>query len=172
MRSPSSFISSGPALYWQERTGKNGKTFRFYKFRSMVRNADEIKRALAEENEATGPIFKMRNDPRITRTGRILRRYSLDELPQLINILHGQMSIVGPRPLPVREAAQCTPQQFERHKVSPGLLCYREVTGRSNLTFEQWMNSDLEYLKRRGSLTDLSILARAVPAVLRADGAF
>jgi len=167
-----SLDSRGPVFYYQNRTGKDGKSFRFYKFRSMVTNADAVKVTLATINEATGPIFKMRNDPRVTKVGRILRKYSIDELPQLINVFCGEMSIIGPRPLPVQEAEQCTERQFTRHSIKPGLLCFREVNGRSNLSFEEWMESDLDYLEKRGFRTDFSILVRAIPAVLNADGAY
>ena len=159
-----------PALYYQYRTGLGGHPFRFYKFRSMVRDADRLRDSLA--NEADGPIFKMRRDPRVTPLGRWLRRSSLDELPQLVNVLRGEMSLVGPRPLPVAEAARCTPAQQRRHLVPPGLLCLREVSGRSNLTFQQWMEADLVYVETRSPWLDLQILARAVPAVLRGDGAY
>ena len=110
-------------LYHQPRMGRDGRLFRFYKFRSMVRNADAIKATLHEHNEAEGPIFKMRNDPRVTRVGRILRKYSLDELPQLISVIRGDMSLIGPRPMVVNEAMMCDSRQWQRHKVRPGLLC-------------------------------------------------
>lgn len=162
----------GPAFYYQTRVGKDGKPFRFYKFRSMVVNADAIKAQLARENEADGPIFKMKNDPRITRIGRFLRRSSVDELPQLINVLRGEMSIIGPRPQLPREVELYTPTQKNRLLVQPGLFCLREVFGRSAVSFEQWITLDLLYIERRCLRTDLWILAQIVPAVLRADGAY
>ncbi len=162
----------GPAFYYQTRVGKDGKTFRFYKFRSMVVNADAIKAQLARENEADGPIFKMKNDPRITRIGRFLRRSSVDELPQLINVLRGEMSIIGPRPQLPREVDLYTPIQKNRLLVQPGLFCLREVFGRSAVGFEQWIALDLLYIERRGLRTDLWILAQIMPAVVRADGAY
>jgi len=162
----------GPVLYWQTRVGRDGRTFRFYKFRSMVRNADALKEALLCENEAEGPIFKMRRDPRVTRVGRFLRQHSLDELPQFFNVLRGDMSLVGPRPHLPSEVACYTPRQRLRLSVQPGLICLREVHGRSNLTFEQWVESDLRYIETRSFSTDLGILARAVPAVLKAEGAY
>lgn len=162
----------GPVLYWQMRTGKNGREFKFYKLRSMVRNADDRKFSLSAANEANGPIFKIQNDPRITRVGRFIRRYSLDELPQLISVISGDMTLVGPRPLYAPEAAQCNARQWNRHLVKPGLLCLREVCGRSRLSFERWMELDLIYLRTRSMTTDLRILLRAIPAVLGSDGAY
>lgn len=162
----------GPMLYYQTRVGRDGRQFRFYKFRSMIRNADALKDLLAAQNESTGPAFKMRNDPRITRIGRWLRRSSVDELPQLINVLRGEMSLVGPRPHLPREVEQYTERQRRRLAVQPGLLCLREVLGRSNVTFEQWVEWDLLYVQNRSLRTDLWILLRTLPAVFKADGAY
>ena len=162
----------GPVLFWQYRVGRNGKAFRFLKFRSMVRGAETLRERLLAHNEATGPIFKMRRDPRVTRVGRWIRRYSLDELPQLLHVLRGEMSLVGPRPLPVAEVARGTEQERRRHSVPPGLICFREVGGRSHLTFERWMELDLLYVETRSLRTDLGILRRALPAVLRGEGAY
>ena len=162
----------GPILYFQLRTGHHGRAFRFYKFRTMYTNADEIKAKLSGHNEANGPIFKIKNDPRVTRIGRFLRRFSIDEAPQLINVLQGNMSLIGPRPLPVSEAQGCTESQWRRHSIKPGLLCYREVSGRSALSFEKWMETDLAYVERHSMSIDVSILLRAIPAVLRGDGAY
>jgi lipopolysaccharide/colanic/teichoic acid biosynthesis glycosyltransferase len=162
---------AGPILYYQTRVGKEGTLFRFYKFRSMVQNADAIKRQLEAQNEAVGPIFKMKNDPRITRAGRILRRYSLDELPQLVNVLRGEMSLVGPRPHLPSEVACYTERQCRRLQVQPGLLCFREVFGRSNMAFQEWVELDLLYIEHRSLRTDWQILMRTLPAVLSAEGA-
>ena len=162
----------GPAFYYQTRVGKDGKPFRFYKFRSMVTNADAIKAELANKNEADGPIFKMKNDPRITRVGRFLRRSSVDELPQLINVLRGEMSLIGPRPQLPREVDLYTEAQRNRLLVQPGLLCLREVFGRSTVSFEQWIELDLLYIERRSLQTDLWILRQIIPAVVRAEGAY
>ena len=162
----------GPILYYQSRVGRDGKPFRFYKFRSMVKNADAIKEQLAALNEADGPIFKMKNDPRVTRIGRFLRRSSVDELPQFINVLRGEMSLIGPRPHLPREVDLYVGRQKQRLLVQPGLVCLREVHGRSNLTFEQWIELDLLYIENRSICTDLSILAQLVPAVLKGDGAY
>ncbi|MES2464726.1 MAG: sugar transferase [Armatimonadota bacterium] len=162
----------GPILYSQERVGKDGRSFRFYKFRSMVQNADALKAAIQSSNEASGPIFKMKNDPRTTPAGRVLRRYSLDELPQLWNVLAGDMSLVGPRPHLPSEVAQYRPEQKARLSVQPGLICLREVSGRSRLSFEQWVALDLDYIQKRSVWVDMQILWRAVPAILKADGAY
>ncbi|MBC8103509.1 MAG: sugar transferase [Cytophagales bacterium] len=162
----------GPVLYYQSRVGRNGKCFRFYKFRSMVKNADALKEQLAARNEADGPIFKMKNDPRVTRVGRWLRRSSVDELPQFLNVLRGEMSLVGPRPHLPREVARYAGRQGQRLTVQPGLVCLREVCGRSNLAFEEWIELDLKYLEARSFRGDLSILVRVLPAVLRAEGAY
>ncbi len=166
------FEDRGPVLYYQTRVGRDGKHFRFYKFRSMVRNADALKKELAAHNEAVGPVFKMKNDPRITRCGRILRKTSLDELPQLINVLRGEMTLVGPRPHLPREIEEYHDWHFERQSVEPGLLCLREVLGRSNLSFDQWVAYDLLYIRNRSVRTDLWILLRLIPAVIKADGAY
>ncbi|MBC8140118.1 MAG: sugar transferase [Armatimonadetes bacterium] len=161
-----------PAFYWQLRVGQNGRRFRFYKFRSMVVGADAIKASLMAKNEADGPIFKIKHDPRVTPVGRILRRYSLDELPQLIHVLRGEMSLVGPRPHLPQEIADCSHYPAERLTVPPGLLCLREVGTRSLMSFDQWLDSDLEYIRTRSLRTDFSILCRAFRAVAQAEGAY
>jgi lipopolysaccharide/colanic/teichoic acid biosynthesis glycosyltransferase len=162
----------GPILYYQTRVGKQGRQFRFYKFRSMVLNADELKKQLAEHNESSGPAFKIRNDPRITRIGRILRKTSLDELPQLMNVLRGEMTLVGPRPHLPNEVSHYADWHYQRLSVQPGLLCLREVLGRSNLTFDQWVAYDLLYTRNRSMRADFWILYRLIPALLKADGAY
>ena len=162
----------GPVLFYQQRVGHGGKCFDFYKFRSMVPNAEALKDSLQAHNEADGPIFKMKRDPRITRIGKTLRRYSLDELPQLWNVLKGDMSLVGPRPHLPRELESCPNYPLERLSVPPGLICLREVTGRSKLTFDEWIALDLEYVRKRSLWLDLTILVRALPAILRGDGAY
>jgi lipopolysaccharide/colanic/teichoic acid biosynthesis glycosyltransferase len=162
----------GSIFYYQTRVGKNGSHFRFYKFRSMVRNADAIKADLSEHNEASGPIFKMKKDPRITRIGRFIRRYSIDELPQLVNVLRGEMSLIGPRPHLPCEVALYAGHQWARLQVQPGLLCFREVFGRSEIDFDQWIELDLLYIRYRSLPTDLRILLRTVPAILGAEGAY
>lgn len=162
----------GPILFSQMRVGRNNKLFRFYKFRSMVKNAPALQAQLKAENEAAGPIFKMRRDPRVTRVGRILRKFSLDELPQLFNVLRGEMSLVGPRPHLPSEVAQYADHQLRRLTVQPGLVCLREVSGRSELTFERWIELDLHYISCRSLRTDLSILIRLLPAVICGHGAY
>ncbi len=162
----------GPILFHQNRVGRNGRLFRFYKIRSMVPGAEALLNNLAAHNEVCGPIFKMRRDPRVTRVGRWLRKYSMDELPQLFNVLKGDMSLVGPRPHLPSEVKSYTPEQRRRLSVQPGLLCLREVGGRSHFSFEQWIESDLAYIKRRSLGTDLGILLRTLPAVFKGDGAY
>lgn len=162
----------GPIIYRQKRVGMHGRLFTFYKFRSMVTNADALKAKLATQNEASGPIFKMKNDPRITPVGRLLRRSSLDELPQIWSVLKGDMTLVGPRPHLQSEIDAYPDYPKARLSVTPGLLCFREVTGRSGLTFERWLELDMEYVRTRSLRTDLSILVRAIPAVVFAKGAY
>ncbi|MCC6484189.1 MAG: sugar transferase [Armatimonadetes bacterium] len=162
----------GPIFYRQVRAGRDGRPFTFYKFRSMVVNAEQIQEQLQSKNEASGPIFKMRDDPRVTKTGRWLRRSSLDELPQLINVLLGDVSLVGPRPQLPSEVEQYKPHHRQRLSVQPGLLCLREVSGRSKLTFEEWVELDLLYIQHRGLRMDASIFLRAIKAVLKGDGAY
>ncbi|MBC7808079.1 MAG: sugar transferase [Akkermansiaceae bacterium] len=159
-------------FYWQQRVGQDGKLFRFYKFRSMVVNADAMKTTLLSQNEASGPIFKMKDDPRVTPVGRILRRYSLDELPQLVSVFVGDMSLVGPRPHLPSEIAACPHYPAERLSVPPGLICLREISGRSLMSFDQWVDSDLEYIRTRSLTTDFFILIRVFRAVLQAEGAY
>ena len=162
----------GPIIYCQKRVGHNGRLFTFYKFRSMVTNADALKARLAAQNEASGPIFKMKNDPRITPVGRVIRKTSLDELPQFWSVLKGDMTLIGPRPHLQSEIDAYPSYPKERLEVTPGLICFREVAGRSGLTFERWLELDLEYVRTRSLRTDLSILLRAIPAILFARGAY
>lgn len=163
----------GPAIYSQMRVGKNGKKFRIYKFRSMCVNADspEMLKKLAAMNEMDGPAFKIKNDPRITPVGRFIRRTSMDELPQLFNIFKGDMTIVGPRPPLVSEVKQYTEYQMQRLQVPQGLTCYWQCSGRNNISFEEWVELDLKYIRERGIWTDIKILLKTVPAVLSGDGA-
>ena len=164
--------SPGPIFYVQTRVGKNGVPFRCYKFRSMVQGADEMRPEIAEQNEATGPLFKLRNDPRRTRVGRIIRRFSLDELPQLINVLRGEMSVVGPRPNLPAEVEQYHEWHKKRLTVSPGITGLWQVSGRSDLTFDEMVLLDIYYVENWSLALDMSILARSIPAVLRARGAY
>lgn len=164
--------SEGPIFFVQERVGLNKRRFRMLKFRTMHSNAESRIEELEHLNEKTGPIFKIRNDPRITPVGRWLRKTSVDELPQLINVLLGEMSIVGPRPLSLRDALRMEEAwQKRRFSVKPGLTCLWQVSGRSNLSFEQWMQLDLEYIDRWSLGLDASILIRTIPAIVTARGA-
>jgi lipopolysaccharide/colanic/teichoic acid biosynthesis glycosyltransferase len=164
--------SGSPVLYRWRVVGENGRYFTSYKFRSMVPNADALKDHLLEANEMHGPVFKVRQDPRITPIGRILRRYSLDELPQLWSVLVGSMTLVGPRPPLQTEYAQFTDWQKRKVTVKPGITCLWQISGRNNIRdFDEWVRLDLEYIRRRSLRFDLMILARTIPAVLRARGA-
>jgi exopolysaccharide biosynthesis polyprenyl glycosylphosphotransferase len=165
--------SPGPIFFVQDRFGLNKRRFRMIKFRTMHADAEARMKEIEHLNEKAGtPIFKIRNDPRITQVGRWLRKTSIDELPQLFNVLLGEMSIVGPRPLSVRDALRMeVAWQKRRFSVKPGLTCLWQVSGRSNLSFEQWMELDLEYIDRWSLKLDASILLRTIPAIVSARGA-
>ncbi len=164
--------SKGGVLYTQPRVTKNGKVFKMYKFRSMCANADEYLKDLQHLNEKDGPVFKIVNDPRVTRVGRFIRKTSIDELPQLFNILKGEMTIVGPRPPLVTEVEQYTPQQKQRLTVKTGLTCYWQISGRSELTFDEWVNLDIKYIQEQNLRTDLNIIVKTIPVVLMGRGAY
>ncbi len=158
-------------IYVQERIGKNGRSFKFYKFRTMVADADKMLESLLGKNEMDGPAFKMKDDPRITRTGRFLRRASIDEFPQLWNVLKGDMSLVGPRPPLPREVKLYNDKQKQRLMVTPGITCYWQIQPKRNsLTFDQWLELDLKYISERGGLTDLKILFKTIGAVCGLEG--
>ena len=161
----------GPAFFSQERAGLNGKGFKIFKFRSMCQNAPELRSSLEDKNEVNGPAFKMKDDPRVTRVGKIIRRTSIDELPQLINIIIGDMSIVGPRPLPTYENDQLNDYQKQRLLVLPGLLCYWQVRGRHINSFDDWMKMDLQYINDANLWTDFKIILEGIPAVIKGTGA-
>ena len=163
--------SRGPIFFKQVRAGVHGRPFHMLKFRSMVVNAEELKARLAAQNEQTGPVFKMKNDPRITRIGRFIRKYSIDELPQLINVLRGDMSVVGPRPPVPQEVAQYEPWQRRRLSVRPGLTCIWQVSGRNQISFEEWMYLDMQYIDHWSLSQDLSLILKTVPVVLTGRGA-
>jgi lipopolysaccharide/colanic/teichoic acid biosynthesis glycosyltransferase len=163
--------SRGPVIFKQKRTGLGGRVFTIYKFRTMCVNAERYQAELRKHNEQDGPAFKLTNDPRVTRIGKLLRKTSIDELPQLINVLKGDMSLVGPRPLPVKEQDGCVPWQRHRLNVTPGLTCIWQVDGRSEVTFDEWVRMDVKYMRRRSLWSDLSILLRTVPSVLMRKGA-
>ncbi len=164
--------SAGPIFFLQERVGRNKRRFKIIKFRTMVPNAEQIMAALENRNEISGPVFKIKDDPRITSMGKFLRRSSIDELPQLFNVLKGDMSLVGPRPLPVRDYEGFNEDwQRRRFSVRPGITCLWQVNGRSGVSFDQWMLLDLQYMDEWSLWLDLKILAKTVPAVLRGTGA-
>lgn len=163
--------SKGPIFFKQVRVGMHGAHFSLLKFRSMVINAEEIKERLMKFNEQTGPVFKLRNDPRITGIGRFIRKYSIDELPQLINILRGDMSVVGPRPAIPSEVAQYKPWQRRRLSVRPGLTCYWQVGGRNQIGFDEWMQLDLRYIDNWSLAVDFALILQTVPVVVTGKGA-
>ena len=161
----------GPVLFFQDRNGLNGKVFKMWKFRSMVKNAPQLRFEMEDQNEYEGAAFKIKNDPRITRVGRFIRKASIDELPQLVNILRGDMSFVGPRPMATYEVEKLTAEQKRRMLVKPGLTCYWQISGRNDVSFEDWMKLDYQYIKDASIMTDLKILLKTVPAVLGGKGA-
>jgi len=164
--------SRGPVFFVQERVGLTRRKFRTIKFRTMVTDAEERIKDLEAKNEVHGAAFKMRNDPRVTRVGRVLRKLSLDELPQFLNVLRGDMSLVGPRPLPTRDVERFDEQwQKRRFSVKPGLTCLWQVNGRHNISFEHWMELDLQYIDNWSLKLDFEILMKTIPAVLRGSGA-
>ena len=164
--------SRGPVFFSQERVGLGRRRFRMWKFRSMVMNAESQLPALEGANEVQGAAFKMRHDPRVTRVGRVLRQLSLDELPQMVNVLLGDMSLVGPRPLPVRDVERVADAwQLRRFSMKPGLTCLWQVNGRHEITFDHWMELDLQYIDHWSPALDLEIVVKTVPAVLRGVGA-
>ena len=163
----------GPLLHTRERCGWRGHEFRMLKFRTMVTNAEQLKHELAKLNEMSGPVFKVTNDPRVTPVGRFLRKWSVDELPQLWNVFRGEMSLVGPRPLPVDEVARFDDMAHRRRlSVKPGLTCLWQVSGRNNVTdFKEWVRLDLHYIDNWSIWLDLKILLLTVPAVFSGAGA-
>lgn len=163
--------SPGPIIFMQKRVGRGGKPFDFYKFRSMIENADAMKKTLLEQNEQAGPVFKIKNDPRVTPVGHILRKTSIDELPQLWNVLKGDMSLVGPRPPTVDEVPRYHSWQRRRLDLTGGLTCLWQVSGRSNVGFEDWMRMDLDYIHKKSFLLDLKLLLKTPIEVLRGRGA-
>ena len=161
----------GCPIYSQTRIGRRGKPFRLYKFRSMVVDADQMLENLRSSNEKDGPVFKIKNDPRITRMGKFLRRTSLDELPQFWNVLKGDMSIVGPRPPLPREVEQYSPYQMDRLLVTPGITCYWQTRkNRDNLSFQDWVDLDIRYIQERSMLVDLKLILLTIKVVLTGEG--
>ena len=167
------FIDSPGAspIYTQVRVGKNGRTFKLYKFRSMIPNAEKKLDGLLNKNEMEGPVFKMKDDPRITRVGRFIRKSSIDELPQLYNVLKGNMSLVGPRPPLMREVSQYTDEQMRRVSIKPGITCYWQIQPKRNsLSFDEWLALDMKYIEERSFFTDVKILFKTVRAVFGMEG--
>jgi lipopolysaccharide/colanic/teichoic acid biosynthesis glycosyltransferase len=165
--------SPGPIFYGQSRVGKDGRPLRIYKFRTMFVDADARLESLRAQNESEGDItFKIKADPRITRVGRVLRKYSIDELPQLWNVVQGSMTIFGPRPPVPSEVAKYGPRQRRRLEVTPGLTCHWQVEGRSDLSFDQQVSLDLAYIDKSTARDDVSILLKTIPAVVTGKGAY
>jgi len=163
----------GPIFFRQQRVGYRGKLFGMYKFRSMVTNAEEVKKRLEEQNEMQGGvIFKMKNDPRVTRVGRFTRKYSIDELPQFWNVLVGDMSLVGPRPPLPKEVELYLPEERQRLLAKPGITCLWQVSGRSEIDFRGQVKLDIDYIRSTSILTDIKLLLMTVPAVLFGKGAY
>lgn len=162
----------GPAFYKQTRVGKWGKLFTMYKYRSMIMGADKIKDQLLDQNESGGVIFKMKNDPRITRVGRIVRKLSIDELPQLWNVLKGDMSLVGPRPPVPREVAEYEYTDRRRLDAIPGITCIWQVSGRSEIDFKGQVRLDVQYIENQSFWGDIKLLLKTIPAVLLGKGAY
>lgn len=163
--------SPGPVLFTQMRGGRGGKPFKVYKFRTMVVDAEQRKLDILHLNERNGPAFKMKNDPRVTSIGRLLRATSMDEMPQFFNVLFGDMSLVGPRPLPVEECSKTDQWHRRRLEVKPGLTCIWQVKGRDRSCFDQWVRQDIEYIEKHSLLLDLKLILQTVPAVLSRRGA-
>jgi lipopolysaccharide/colanic/teichoic acid biosynthesis glycosyltransferase len=152
------FESKGPVIFSQERIGKGGEKFKIYKFRSMVANAEELKEKLKSKNEMSGPMFKMKEDPRVTKIGKFIRKTSIDEFPQLLNVLKGEMSLVGPRPSLPKEVMNFEDWMLERLEAKPGLTCYWQVSGRNDIDFEDWMKLDIKYVRERNILIDIMLV--------------
>jgi lipopolysaccharide/colanic/teichoic acid biosynthesis glycosyltransferase len=164
--------SRGPVLYRDRRVGLNEREFQMIKFRTMRANAPQLQQRLEAENEAEGALFKLRDDPRVTRVGAFLRRFSLDEVPQVLNVLRGQMSLVGPRPLPIRDYKLLEPWHRKRYLVLPGMTGLWQIAGRSDLSFDDLVRLDFYYLENWSIWLDISILLRTVPAVMAGRGAY
>jgi len=164
-------VTGGSPIYAQERVGLNGRRFRMFKLRTMVRGAHQMRDELLHLNEASGPVFKIREDPRLHPLGRFLRQASIDELPNLWNVLRGEMSLVGPRPPLPSEVDHYDAYAMRRLSVKPGITCLWQISGRSNISFEEWMQLDNRYIDTWTPLRDLGIIVKTIPAVMRKDGA-
>ncbi|WP_066890469.1 sugar transferase [Clostridium nigeriense] len=154
--------SKGKVLFSQRRVGLNGKEFEIYKFRSMVEDAEELKKLLKDKNEMSGPMFKIKQDPRITKVGKFIRKTSIDELPQLLNVLKGEMSLVGPRPSLPNEVKNFEPWMLKRLEVKPGLTCYWQISGRNNINFNEWMELDIKYVNEGNILLDIRLIFKTI----------
>ena len=161
----------GIVFFAQERNGRYPKTFKMYKFRSMVHNAEDLLKDLMDRNEQTGPVFKINDDPRITKVGKFIRKTSIDELPQLFNVLKGDMSLVGPRPPIPHEVDQYNSYQMQRLAVKPGLTCIWQVSGRNNIGFDEWVEMDIEYIKTRNLWLDIKLIFKTVGVLFGDDNA-
>ena len=163
--------SKGVVFFKQKRVGQNGKDFIMYKFRSMSSDAEYLLDKLQDENQMSGPMFKIKDDPRVTKVGKFIRKTSIDELPQLFNILKGEMSLVGPRPSLAKEVAQFTFSQRQRLIAKPGLTCYWQLGGRSDVSFEEWMEMDIKYIKERNTWIDIRLIFKTIGVLFGDDGA-
>lgn len=161
----------GKVFFAQERNGRYPKTFKMYKFRSMIHNAEDLLKDLMDRNEQTGPVFKINDDPRITKVGKFIRKTSIDELPQLFNVLKGDMSLVGPRPPIPHEVDQYNSYQMQRLAVKPGLTCIWQVSGRNNIGFDEWVEMDIEYIKTRNLWLDIKLIFKTVGVLFGDDNA-
>ena len=162
----------GPVFYSAKRWGKDMKTFNMVKFRSMRVNADEMLKHLLKDSEMTGHAFKIKDDPRITKVGKFIRKYSIDELPQLWNIFKGDMSVVGPRPIMTVNTEKISDYDKQRWIVQPGLTCYWQVSGRADVKWEEWIEMDLDYIERMNMAEDIKLIFKTVPVVFKASGAY
>ncbi|MCM1254222.1 MAG: sugar transferase [Clostridium sp.] len=163
---------NGPAIFVQERAGKDMRPFKIYKFRSMYVNAEAQMKEMMQHNEQTGHAFKMKNDPRVTKVGKVIRKLSIDELPQLVNIIKGDMSIVGPRPILTSQMEECSQYERQRLIVQPGLTCYWQIGGRANIKWKEWVELDLDYIEDMSLWTDIKMIVRTIPAVVDSRGAY
>ena len=162
----------GPIFFTQQRAGKDMQSFTIYKFRSMYKNAEDLFEKMQEQNEQTGHAFKIKDDPRVTHVGKFIRRFSIDELPQLFNIIKGDMSVVGPRPILYEQMEACNAYEKQRLIVKPGLTCYWQVCGRAKIKWDQWVELDLKYIQDMSVKKDIELILRTFPAVFGQDGAY
>lgn len=162
----------GPVFFTQQRAGKDMKPFKIYKFRSMYKNAESQFQRMQAQNEQTGHAFKIKDDPRITHVGKFIRKYSIDELPQLLNIIKGDMSIVGPRPILLNQMEECNAYEKQRLIVKPGLTCYWQVGGRANIKWDRWVELDLKYIQDMSIGTDIRLILKTIPVVFKSEGAY